>query len=147
MAREKLNEFGLTGKQEKFAQAFVETGDASEAFRRAYDASNMNANSVNRKAHEAKNHVKISARIDQLRSKVAKRHNVTVDSLVAELEQIKQIALSAETPQSSAAVAAVMGKAKLTGLDKQLIEMSGSLSVTLSNSQRAALDKALDDEY
>lgn len=147
MAREKLNEFGLTGKQEKFAQAFVETGDASEAFRRAYDASNMNANSVNRKAHEAKNHVKISARIDQLRAKVAKRHNVTVDSLVAELEQIKQIALSAETPQSSAAVAAVMGKAKLTGLDKQLIEMSGSLSVTLSNSQRAALDKALDDEY
>ncbi len=147
MAREKLNEFGLTGKQEKFAQAFVETGDASEAFRRAYDASNMNANSVNRKAHEAKNHVKISARIDQLRSKVAKRHNVTVDSLVAELEEIKKIALSAETPQSSAAVAAVMGKAKLTGLDKQLIEMSGSLSVTLSNSQRAALDKALDDEY
>jgi len=147
MAREKLNEFGLTGKQEKFAQAFVETGDASEAFRRAYDASNMNANSVNRKAHEAKNHVKISARIDQLRSKVAKRHNVTVDSLVAELEEIKNIALSAETPQSSAAVAAVMGKAKLTGLDKQLIEMSGSLSVTLSNSQRAALDKALDDEY
>lgn len=147
MAREKLNEFGLTGKQEKFAQAFVETGDASEAFRRAYDASNMNANSVNRKAHEAKNHVKISARIEQLRNKVAKRHNVTVDSLVAELEQIKQIALSAETPQSSAAVAAVMGKAKLTGLDKQLIEMSGSLSVTLSNSQRAALDKALDDEY
>lgn len=147
MAREKLNEFGLTGKQEKFAQAFVETGDASEAFRRAYDASNMNANSVNRKAHEAKNHVKISARINQLRSKVAKRHNVTVDSLVAELEQIKQIALSAETPQSSAAVAAVMGKAKLTGLDKQLVELSGSLNVTLSNSQRATLDKALDDEY
>lgn len=147
MAREKLNEFGLTGKQEKFAQAFVETGDASEAFRRAYDASNMNANSVNRKAHEAKNHVKISARIDQLRSKVAKRHNVTVDSLVAELEQIKQIALRAETPQSSAAVAAVMGKAKLTGLDKQLVELSGIINVTLSNSQRAALDKALDDEY
>lgn len=147
MARETLNEFGLTGKQEKFAQAFVETGDASEAYRRAYDTSNMNAASVNRKAHDCKEHVKIAARVDQLRNKVAKRHNVTVDSLVAELEEIKKIALSAETPQSSAAVQAVMGKAKLTGLDKQLIEMSGSLSVTLSNSQRAVLDKALDDEY
>ncbi len=147
MAREKLNEFGLTGKQEKFAQAFVETGDASEAFRRAYDASNMNANSVNRKAHEAKNHVKISARIDQLRSKVAKRHDITVDTLLDKLNKVYTVALAAETPQSSAAVQAVMGQAKLLGLDKQLIEMSGSLSVTLSNSQRAALDKALDDEY
>jgi len=33
--------------------------------------------------------------------------------------------LTAETPQSSAAVAATMGKAKLTGLDKQIIEHSG----------------------
>ena len=56
-------------------------------------------------------------------------------------------AIAAETPQTSAAVSAVMGKAKLTGLDKQLVEVSGNLSVTLSNSQRAALDKALDNEY
>lgn len=147
MAREATNKFGLTVKQEAFAQAFVETGDASEAFRRAYDTSNMNPNSINRKAHDAKNHVKIAARVEQLQSKHAKRHDVTVDSLVAELEQIKKIALAAETPQTSAAVQAVMGKAKLTGLDKQLVEVSGNLSVTLSNSQRAALDKALDDEY
>lgn len=137
MAREKLNEFGLTGKQEKFAQAFVETGDASEAFRRAYDASNMNANSVNRKAHEAKNHVKISARIDQLRSKVAKRHDITVDTLLDKLNKVYTVALSAETPQSSAAVQAVMGQAKLLGLDKQLIELSGEVGVR----------KTLDDFY
>lgn len=153
MAREKLNEFGLTGKQEKFAQAFVETGDASEAFRRAYDASNMNANSVNRKAHEAKNHVKISARIDQLRSKVAKRHDITVDTLLAKLDAVYDAAMDTgpgESPrpaQAAAATGAIMAQAKLLGLDKQLIEMSGSLNVTLSNSQRAALDKALDDEY
>ncbi len=137
MAREKLNEFGLTGKQEKFAQAFVETGDASEAFRRAYDASNMNANSVNRKAHEAKNHVKISARVDQLRSKVAKRHDITVDTLLEKLNTVFTTALAAETPQSSAAVQAVMGQAKLLGLDKQLIELSGEIGVR----------KTLDDFY
>lgn len=137
MAREKLNEFGLTGKQEKFAQAFVETGDASEAFRRAYDASNMNANSVNRKAHEAKNHVKISARIDQLRSKVAKRHDITVDTLLDKLNKVYTVALAAETPQSSAAVQAVMGQAKLLGLDKQLIELSGEVGIR----------KTLDDFY
>ncbi|RIQ42397.1 terminase small subunit, partial [Bordetella avium] len=37
----------------------------------------------------------------------------------------RQAALSAETAQSSAAVAATMGKAKLLGLDKQVIEHSG----------------------
>ncbi len=147
MARAKLNEHGVTEQQEKFAQAFVETGNASESYRRSYNAGKMAPATINRKASELLDNGAITARIAALRTKHAKRHNVTVDSLVAELEQIKQIALSAETPQSSAAVAAVMGKAKLTGLDKQLVELSGSLSVTLSNSQRAALDKALDDEY
>lgn len=147
MARAKLNEHGVTEQQEKFAQAFVETGNASESYRRSYSTGNMAVNTIAKRASELLDNGAVAGRIKSLRETHAKRHNVTVDSLVAELEQIKQIALSAETPQSSAAVAAVMGKAKLTGLDKQLIEMSGSLSVTLSNSQRAALDKALDDEY
>lgn len=147
MARAKLNEHGVTEQQEKFCQAFVETGNASESYRRAYKIVKMAPNTIAVRASELLDKGNIQVRLEQLRSVHRKRHNVTVDSLVAELEQIKQIALSAETPQSSAAVAAVMGKAKLTGLDKQLIEMSGSLSVTLSNSQRATLDKALDDEY
>lgn len=142
-----LNEHGVTEQEEKFSRVFVETGNASEAFRQSYKADKMSANAIGVDASRLLDRPRVNLRIKQLREVHAKRHNVTVDSLVAELEQIKQIALSAETPQSSAAVAAVMGKAKLTGLDKQLIEMSGSLSVTLSNSQRAALDKALDDEY
>lgn len=142
-----LNEFGVTEQQEKFCRVFVETGNASEAYRQSYKSDRKNANTIAVDASRLLDKPNVNRRIAMLRETHAKRHNVTVDSLVAELEQIKQIALSAETPQSSAAVAAVMGKAKLTGLDKQLIEMSGSLSVTLSNSQRAALDKALDDEY
>lgn len=142
-----LNEHGVTEQQEKFCRVFVETGNASEAYRQSYKSDRKNANTIAVDASRLLDKPNVNRRIAMLRETHAKRHNVTVDSLVAELEQIKQIALSAETPQSSAAVAAVMGKAKLTGLDKQLIEMSGSLSVTLSNSQRAALDKALDDEY
>lgn len=147
MARARLNEHGVTEQQEKFCRAFVETGNASESYRRSYNAGKMADATIARRASELMDKGAITARIAKLKEKHAKRHNVTVDSLVAELEQIKQVALSAETPQTSAAVAAVMGKAKLTGLDKQLIELSGSVAVTLSNSQRAALDKALDDEY
>ncbi len=50
----------LTPKQEAFALAYVETGNASEAYRYAYDAGNMKLASVNRKAKEllgtGKNH-------------------------------------------------------------------------------------------
>lgn len=60
-----------------------------------------------------------------MRGEIKQRHNVTVDSLLAELEEARQ-ALSAETPQSSAAVAATMGKAKLVGLDKQIIDHTSS---------------------
>ena len=60
----------------------------------------------------------------------------------------RTIALSCETPQTSAAVSATMGKAKLCGLDKQLIELSGEVNnkVTLTSAQRTMLDKLLDDD-
>ncbi|BBT89446.1 terminase small subunit [Enterobacter ludwigii] len=125
---------GLTIKQEAFCQAYVELGDASEAYRKAYDADKMKPESVHRKAKEVKDNGKVTARIEQLQGDIKQRHNVTVDSLLAELEEARQKALSAETPQSSAAVAATMGKAKLTGLDKQIVEMRGSLGLNLNKS-------------
>lgn len=137
MTREQVNEFGLTGKQEKFAQAFVETGDASEAYRRAYDTSRMNPASVNRKAHDCKEHVKISARVEQLRAKHAKSHGITVDTLLAKLDKVYDAAMdtgegeSMRPAQAAAATGAVMAQAKLLGLDKQLIEVSGQQTVTI----------------
>lgn len=142
----------LTEKQEAFCRAFVETGNASEAYRRSYDAKNMGQNTIAVKASEMLNKDNISVRLRQLREVHQKRHNVTVDSLVAELEEIKNVALSAETPQSSAAVAAVLGKAKLMGLDKQLVQLSGGLDNVNTNINITAEDvkvfkKAFNDEF
>ena len=142
----------LTEKQEAFCRAFVETGNASEAYRRSYDAKNMGQNTIAVKASEMLNKDNISVRLQQLREVHQKRHNVTVDSLVADLEEIKNVALSAETPQSSAAVAAVLGKAKLMGLDKQLIQLSGGLDNVNTNINITAEDvkvfkKAFNDEF
>ncbi|MGL4546014.1 MAG: terminase small subunit, partial [Plesiomonas sp.] len=39
---------GLTEKQEKFCKALIETGNQSEAYRRAYNTENMKPESVNR---------------------------------------------------------------------------------------------------
>jgi hypothetical protein len=68
----------------------------------------------------------VSARVDELRSKVAAKVVLTVENLIQELEEARAAALQAgPSPQSSAAVAATMGKAKLLGLDKQVVELSG----------------------
>lgn len=115
----------LTIKQEAFCQAYIETGNASEAYRTAYAADKMKPEAVHVNASKLLDNAKVALRVSELQGEIKQRHNVTVDSLIAELEEARQSALGAETPQSSAAVAATMGKAKLTGLDKQIIEHSG----------------------
>ncbi|AZV93579.1 terminase small subunit [Bordetella sp. J329] len=115
----------LTPKQEAFALAYVETGNASEAYRRTYNAGRMKPETVNRNAKALLDNNKIAARVAELQAAHVERHKLTVDDLLAELEEARKAALTAETAQSSAAVAATMGKAKLLGLDKQVIEHSG----------------------
>jgi hypothetical protein len=58
--------------------------------------------------------IKVKARIMELSTMAAKRHEITQDTLLEELEQARQAALS--NNQASAAVAASMGKAKLCGM-------------------------------
>lgn len=116
----------LTPKQENFCLAYLETGNASEAYRRAYDAGGMSAAAINVKASELLASGKISVRLDELREPIRKRHAITVDDLLAELEEARQLAMNAPNPQSAAAVGATMGKAKLLGLDKQIIDHTSS---------------------
>lgn len=115
----------LTLKQEAFCLAYLETGNASEAYRMAYSAANMKPETVNRTAKELLDNPKIAARVDHLQAEAAKRNEITVDTLILELEEARQAALASETAQSSAAVSATMGKAKLLGMDKQVIEHTG----------------------
>jgi phage terminase small subunit len=106
----------LTVKQEAFCLAYIETGNASEAYRRTYDVQDMKPESINRKAKELIDNGKITARVAELQQSLVKRHEVTVDSLMLELEEARMAAMGASNPQSAAAVAATMGKAKLAGL-------------------------------
>ena len=111
----------LTIKQETFCQAYIETGNASEAYRRAYKVGTQKTETVNRTAFDLTQNPKITARLAELKAEHAKRHNLTVDDLLSELEEARQIALQAPTPQTSAAIAGTMGKARLLGYDKQII--------------------------
>lgn len=117
---------GLTPKQEKFCLLYIELGNASEAYRQSYDAEDMNQNTVNKNASVLLENPKVATRLDAIRSEHMRRHDLTVGDLLAELEEARQAALGAENPQSSAAVAATMGKAKILGLDKQIIDHRSS---------------------
>jgi len=108
----------LTPKQENFCLFYVETGNASQAYRQAYSVEQMKPESVHRKAKELLDNGKITARIEQLQADNVARHKITVDNLLDELDHIYKIALSQTIPQCAVAVSAVMGKAKLLGFDK-----------------------------
>ena len=120
----------MTPKQEQFARLYVETGNASEAYRQAYNADNMKPETVTNEAYKLLQDPDISAMVDDLKAEARQRHAVTVDDLLSELEQARAAALSAPTPQSSAAVSATMGKAKMLGLlvDKAEIKAEAEIS-------------------
>ena len=106
----------LTLKQEHFVKAYIETGNAAEAYRIAYDADKMKAETIHRKANELISNGKITARIEEMQKEHQERHKITVDNLVDQLEEALQLAKT--NGNANAMIAAIMGKAKLLGLDK-----------------------------
>lgn len=109
-----MDKIKLTPKQERFCYSYIETGNASEAYRRSYNAERMKPEVVAVKASELLAKGKIAVRIEALRGELRQRHEITVDDLVAELEEARKLAF--ETDKAAAAVQATMGKAKLLGL-------------------------------
>lgn len=79
----------LTLKQEAFAQAYLQTGNASEAYRSAYDFSpDCKPNTVEKRACELLKNGKVAGRLDSLQKELAERNGVTVDAIVEELRRI-----------------------------------------------------------
>lgn len=131
----------FTDKMEAFCLVYMETNNASEAYRRSYNVTNMAEKTAARESWIVLQKPQVQARIAELRESVMDRHNITVDTLLAELEEARSKALSAETPQASAAVSATMGKAKLLGLDKKIVEITGKNGGAIETKSRVTVDK------
>lgn len=103
----------LTQKQEAFCLAYVETGNASEAYRRSYDvADETKPETIWSEASRLVADPKVSARIVELRDRAREIALVSVGSLTEELEKARSHAM-ADPKGAAAAVSAIMGKAKL----------------------------------
>ena len=110
----------LTAKQEAFCLAYIETNNASEAYRRAYDSSKMKPESVNESASRLLADVKITARLEQLRAPVRDRAQITLES---HLERLNHLSLMAEqAEQYSAAIKAEESRGKVAGLYVEKID-------------------------
>lgn len=107
-------EVKLTIKQEKFCLAYIETGNASEAYRRAYNCKKMSANAICVQASRMLDNPKVALRVRELASAHAQRHEITVDSLTEMLKADRTLARTEKKPGD--AINAVMSIAKLHGM-------------------------------
>lgn len=108
-------------KHEAYAQALAKGQSASEAYETAGYKPSRSA------ASRLSTNVNIERRLGELQAKVAKKVEVTVESLAAELEEARSLAIGEK--QTSAAVSATMGKAKLFGLGVENRKFSGTIQV------------------
>lgn len=129
----------FTEKMELFCLAYVETGNASEAYRRSYNTANMADKTAQREGYNLLQNPLVQGRIEELRNKVMERHEITVDTLLAELEEARL--LGKETGKASAMVTASMGKAKLLGLDKQIVELTGKDGAPIETKSTVKVDQ------
>lgn len=103
---------GLTGRQAYFEAGFDTTNNE------AADAA----------ASRLLGTAKVRARVTELQERVATKVEISLADILAELDQARDIALSAATPQAGAAVAASMGRAKLLGYVTDKIKADVTIS-------------------
>lgn len=116
---------GLTEKQEAFALAFLETGNAAEAYRRAYDvAPDAKDGWIYVEACQLLDHPKVALRLQSLRDQAERLSIFNLSAAMDEFEQARTLAKAEKNP--SAMVAATTGKVKLFGLDRPgKVEVTG----------------------
>lgn len=131
-------EAGLTPKQEKFCVVYIETGNASEAYRRAYNAEKMNPRTIERRAAELLDNSKVAVRIAALQAKSAEVHDITVAKLTDMALKAYEAAMK-DGASPGAAVSAVHILGKLHGhiverkhvvADHQHAHLHGSIQAT-----------------
>lgn len=140
----------LTPKQEKFARKYLECGNASEAYRCAYDCRKMKDTTVNRTAFDMLRNPKISARLEYLKSHLAEASGI---SALRILEEHAKIAFSdatrirsgwmslkefeALTPEERACIKGVETKErKVVGGDDEMV-IETQVKVTLYDKQKS----------
>lgn len=117
----------LTAKQEAFALAYMETGNASEAYRKTYSSESMTSKTVNEKASRLLAMGKVRARLEELRKPVVEAAQIT---LAGHLVRLEALSIAAEQAgQYSAAISAEVSRGKASGLYVEKVEHGGAIDI------------------
>ena len=129
--------------QEKYAQLRASGVEPSDAYKQCWSWENSSPNTIANNAKQKDRLPKIAKRIAELKAEIMEEVKpqmvVTVESLLEELEEAKQFAKECDNP--SAFTQAVMGKAKISGLDKKVVEIQAQEELTPWNKLAAGVDK------
>lgn len=120
-------EGGLTVKQEEFVLAYLEKGNATDAYRRVYSTKGMNDGSINRAAKELLDNPKIASRVQTLRKPVAEKAQLTLEQHLEDLKRLRDMAEASE--KYGPAIQAEVARGKASGLYVEKVEHSGQIGI------------------
>ena len=111
----------LTSKQQRFVQEYLQDQNGTQAAIRT----GYSEKTAKQQGSRLLTDPRIKAAVRAGQQRVATKAAVTVETLMAELEQARKLALKEK--QASAAVTATMGKGKLAGLLVEKRQHSGAV--------------------
>ncbi len=117
----------LTQKQENFCLAYIETGNASEAYRKAYNAAGSSEKSVWELASKMLDNPKVISRLEALREQAARRALLTLERHLEELATLRDEARA--EGRYSAAIAAEIARGKAAGLYVEQSRTEGEIRI------------------
>jgi len=117
----------LNRRREDFVQEWLKSGNATDAYMKIYPT--QCRDHAREYAHKLMRDPRIKARIAELQAEAAKVFGINAEQLLKMLLRAYKTSEEAKRPASM--VTAVMGMARITGLDKQIVEHRGSGPINL----------------
>ena len=114
----------LTQRQEDFCLAYIESANASEAYRKVYSTKRMKPETVNNSAFKMLQKGDIAARIASIRESAAEKVSMTLESHLSDLKNLRDAAVN--DGKWAAAVAAEVSRGKAAGLYVDKVETTGA---------------------
>ena len=119
-------EYRLTIKQQNFIDRYLENGgNATEAYKHAYNSNSLSENGVTVNAHKVLYNTNVQLRLDEIKARNARKLDITLASLTAQMLEATEMAKS--QGKSGEYGLNVERLAKLTGnwVDKQEVKHDG----------------------
>ena len=116
----------LTQKQENFCLAYIKIGNASEAYRQAYNAEKMKPETIWNNAYKLLEHNDVSTRVQELRDKAESKAIITLEQ---RKELLSRFAWEEESDKAMKAID-LLNKMDSVYVQKNQTELSGAVGVT-----------------